>query len=80
MKILISSPFELVAGLRVEIVLAKTGRKRWPPRDLQRLDFITICRDGDGWLMHAGAHRPPSRVPDSAPCYRDGRMTLVGVA
>ena len=79
-RFIIAEPAELEAGMKVVITLAKTERKSWPFRPPQRLDFIAICRDGDGWLMHADKWRQPSRVPDDAPCYRDGRMVLVGRA
>lgn len=57
------APADLAPGTRITITLAKTGQ---PPR---RLRFVVERRDGEGWLMENG-----SRVPDSAPCYRNGRI------
>jgi hypothetical protein len=77
-RFVIAEPAELAPGMRIEISLAKTARLRWPSHGPRVLNFTVICRDADSWLMHVDAHRPPSRVSDTAPCYRDGRMILRG--
>lgn len=61
------NPLEIPVGARIEIEQPKSGT---PPASNS---YVLDRRDGDAWLMVGG-----SRVPDSAPCWTDGRVRIVG--
>jgi hypothetical protein len=58
-------PNDLLPGMQLSIERPKSGA---PP---DSTIYVVKQRDGDGWLMTCG-----SRVPDSAPCWSDGRVSV----
>lgn len=65
----IRDPLALLPGVHIAIERPKSGT----PPDVNV--YETERREAGGWLMKNGSH-----VPDSAPCWPEGRVTLLGQA